>query len=144
MLRKLLFFFTFMSLHFKTTFQGFNIHVVNNPFSCIDLIFCDNQNLISNHGADLSIYEKCHLNIIFGKLNIHILFPLSYVLEVSDYSKVSIENIQMAVLIFDWKKAFENLAVDEKVNLLNETLLNIFRNYISNKKTNLTIVILRD
>ena len=40
--------------------------------------------------------------------------------------------MQEAVLIFDWKKTFENLSVDEKVNLLNETLLNIFRNYVPN------------
>ena len=30
--------------------------------------------------------------------------------------------------------AFENLSVDEKVDFLNKTLLNIFRNYIPNKK----------
>ena len=36
---------------------------------------------------------------------------------------------------FNWNRAFENLSVDEKVELLNETLLNIFWNYIPNKKT---------
>ena len=35
---------------------------------------------------------------------------------------------------FNWNKAFENLSIDAKVELLNETLLNIFRNYIPNKK----------
>ena len=35
---------------------------------------------------------------------------------------------------FNWKKAFENLSIDAKVELLNETLLNIFRNCIPNKK----------
>ena len=35
---------------------------------------------------------------------------------------------------FNWHNAFKDLAVDEKVKLLNETLLNIFRNYIPNKK----------
>ena len=40
-----------------------------------------------------------------------------------------------AISNFNWtKKAFENLFVDEKVELLNETLLNIYRNYIPNKK----------
>ena len=32
-------------------------------------------------------------------------------------------------------KTFENLSVDRKVYLINETLLNIFRNYIPNKKS---------
>ena len=44
------------------------------------------------------------------------------------------ENIKKAVSNFNWNRAFENLSVDEKVELLNDTLLNIFRNYIPNKK----------
>ena len=35
---------------------------------------------------------------------------------------------------FNWRKAFESLSVDSKVDLLNKTLLNKFRNYIPNKK----------
>ena len=62
-------------------------HIVSNSSSCINLMFCNNQNLI-----------------------------------------------------FDWKKAFENLSVDKKVNFLNGTLVNIFQNYITNKKSNLIIV----
>ena len=46
-------------------------HTVNNSFCCIDLVFYDNLNIISNYGVDLSIIEKCHHNIIFGKINIH-------------------------------------------------------------------------
>ena len=54
--------------------------------------------------------------------------------EVWDYEKANIENIKKAISNFDWNKAFENLSVDEKVDFLNKTLLNIFRNYIPNKK----------
>ena len=55
-------------------------HIINNSFSCINLIFCNNQKLISNYGVDLSIFDgKCHHNIIFRKINIHIPLPLSYV-----------------------------------------------------------------
>ena len=103
-------------------------------FSCMDLIFCNNQNLISNYEADPSIFEKCHHNIIFGKIDIHILLPSSYVREVWNYSRLSIKNIQKAVLKFYWKRAFEKLSVDEKVNLLNEILLDIPQYYIPNKK----------
>ena len=38
-------------------------HILNNSMSCIDLIFCTNKNLISNHGVDVSIFHKCHHNI---------------------------------------------------------------------------------
>ena len=39
-------------------------HVINTFMSCIDPIFCTNQNSISNHGVDVSICNICHHNII--------------------------------------------------------------------------------
>ena len=60
--------------------------------------------------------------------------PPTYVRQVWDYEKANIENIKKAISNFDWNKAFENLSVDEKVDFLNKTLLNIFRNYIADKK----------
>ena len=102
--------------------------------SCTDLIFCTNQSVISNHGVDVAIFDKCHHNIIYGKINIHVPLPPTYVREVWDYEKANIENIKKAISNFDWNKAFENLSVDEKVDFLNKTLLNIYRNYIPNKK----------
>ena len=102
--------------------------------SCIDLIFYTNTNVISKHGVDVSIFEKCHHNIIFGKIDIRVPLPPPYVREVWDYSKANAENIKKAISSFNWNKAFENLSIDAKVELLNETLLNIFRNYIPNKK----------
>ena len=44
------------------------------------------------------------------------------------------KNTKKAISNFNWNKAFENLAIDEKVALLNQTLLNIFINFIP--KTN--------
>ena len=102
--------------------------------SCIDLIFCTNQNVISNYGVDVSMFKKCHHNIIHGKIDIRVPLPPVYVREVWDYNKANVENIKKAVSNFNWNRAFENLSVDEKVELLNDTLLNIFRNYIPNKK----------
>ena len=43
--------------------------------SCIGLIFCTNSNVISKHGVDVSIFEKCHHNINFGKINICVPLP---------------------------------------------------------------------
>ena len=57
-------------------------HTVNNSFSGIDLIFCDNLNIISNYDVNISIFEKCHHNIIFGKINIRTRLPPRYVCEV--------------------------------------------------------------
>ena len=102
--------------------------------SWIDLKFCTNTNVISKHGIDVSIFEKCHHNIIFGKIDIRVPHPPPYVREVWDYNKGNAQNIKKATSSFNWNKAFENLSTDRKVELLNETLLNIFKNYIPNKK----------
>ena len=101
-------------------------HVINTSMSCIDLIFCTNQSVISNHGVDVSIFDKCHHNIIYGKINIRVPLPPTYVREVWDYEKANIENIKKAISNFGWNKVFENFSVDVKVGFLNKTLLNIF------------------
>ena len=75
-----------------------------------------------------------HHDIIYGKINIRVPLPLICVREVLDYRKANVENIKKVICNFNWNKAFDNLAIDEKVALLNQTLLNIFRNYIPNKK----------
>ena len=109
-------------------------HVINKSKTFIDLIFCTNQNVISKYGVDASVFDKCHHNIIYGKINIRVLLPPVFIREVWNYSKANVQNIQKT-LDFNWRRAFESLSVDSKVDLLNEALLNIFRNYIPNKKT---------
>ena len=89
--------------------------------------------MLDAYGVDVSVFKKCHHNIIHGKIDIRVPLPPVYVCEVWDYHKANIENIKEAVSNFNWNRAFKNLSVDEKVELLNETL-NIFRNYIPNKK----------
>ena len=88
------------------------------------------------YGVDVSIFDKCHDNIIFGKINIRVPLPPVYVREVWDYSQADVENIKKAIYNFNWSRAFENLLIDVQVEHLNGTLLNIFRNYIPNKKNN--------
>ena len=34
------------------------IHVVSNSLSCIDLMICTRQNVISKHGVDVSIFDQ--------------------------------------------------------------------------------------
>ena len=89
---------------------------------------------MSNSGVDVSIFKKCHHNIIFGKINIRVPLPPVYIPEVWDYKNADVEHIKKAISNFDWKNVFKSLSVNQKVETLNETLLNIFRNYIPNKK----------
>ena len=91
---------------------------------CIDLIFCTNQNIISRYGVDASIFNKCHHNIINGKIDIRVSLPPKCVREVWGYSKAYIQNIKKSFKDFNWRKTLESLSTDSKVDLLDQTLLN--------------------
>ena len=64
-----------------------------------------------------------------GKLTFVFLSPPSYVHEVWNYREANVKSIQKAI-----QKTFGNLSVDGKVDVLNERLMKIFWNYISNQK----------
>ena len=72
-------------------------------------------------------------NLIFAKISANVSLPPNYSREVWIYKNTNVEEIQNSISLFNWEKAFENLSINEKVGLLNNTLLNIFRNYITNK-----------
>ena len=80
----------------------------------------------------LLFFDKYHHNIIYAKINIWV--PLVFIREVWNYSKTDVQSIQKAILNFNRWKSFESLSVDSKSDLLYETLLNIFRNFVWNKK----------
>ena len=90
-------------------------HLINNSMSCIDLIFCTNQNVISKHGVDDSIFDKCHHNITYGNIDICVHFPPKYVREVWDYSKADIQNIKKSIKDFNWGKTLEFLSEIQKL-----------------------------
>ena len=78
-----------------------------------------------NTGIEKQIYDKCHHNIIYEKLNFDIPLPPPYYRKLWDYKKVNTEAIQRAISAFNWDMAFQNKDINEKIKILNETLLNI-------------------
>ena len=44
-----------------------------------------------------------------------------------EYRKANTEAIQRVFSVFNWDMAFQNEGINEKIKILNETLLNIFR-----------------
>ena len=107
-------------------------HFFSGGCSYIDLIFCNKPELISEYVIDDSLFQTCHHNLIFGNINVKIPVPPAYSREFWNYRNGNAEGIQQSISRFNWKKTFENLSINEKVDLLNATLLNIFRNYIPN------------
>ena len=66
--------------------------------------------------------------------NFNVPLPPPYIREVWDYKNAKVENIQQSVSGIDWNFIFQGKTVHQKVNILNESLLNVFHNFIPNKK----------
>ena len=69
-------------------------HFINESSSSIDLIFSSNTSFVKNCGSELSIYEKCHHNIIYGTLTFDKPLPSPYYRDVWDYKNANTESIK--------------------------------------------------
>ena len=108
-------------------------HILPNSSSCIDLIFTNQPNLVTESGVYPSLHPKCHHQIVFVKLNLNVEYPPLYECLIWDYKNADIPSINCAIEIFDWGNSFKDKNVHEQVQFFNKTILNIFHNYIPNK-----------
>ena len=90
-------------------------------------------NIIINSGVHPSLHPNCHHQIVYSKINLLIEYPPPYERIVWDYKKANVAHLNLAISLFDWEKLFEGRNVNDQARLFNETLMNIFRNYIPNK-----------
>ena len=105
-------------------------HILESSFSCIDLIFISQPNLITESGDHPSLYPNSHHKIIFAKFNLEIIYPPLYFRDVWHYQDANTDFLRQAIDVFDWNRAFVNTKVNEKVFILNKTILNILSNFI--------------
>ena len=110
-----------------------HIHVTKESSSCIDLIFAAGPNLIRETGVELSTFEKCHHNLIYGIIGFKVPLLPPYLGEVWDYKNANVNHVQSDVSSIDWEFLFRGANVNKKVHILNECLKNVFRNFIPNK-----------
>ena len=112
-------------------------HILQNSSSCIDLILTDQPNLEINSGVKLSLHKNCHHQITYAKLNLQIMPPPPYQRLVWDYKNFNVNSIQKAFNMIDWNKLFSNANVEKQVNILNDTLFNIFQTLLNVKSLQL-------
>ena len=109
-------------------------HFIRNSRSCIDVIFTDQPNLFLETGVHPSLHENCHHQIVHGKLNVRSLSPPPYRRRIWFYDRAEATAIKKSIEMFPWKDTLSDIACPNlQVKTLNETLLNIFSNFIPNK-----------
>ena len=88
-----------------------------NSSSCIDLIFTDQPSLVTNNGVHASVHSHCY----------HQSYTVLLICKKTDVS-----NIPKALQSVNWDRLLDNKNLDCQVLILNETILNIFRNFVPN------------
>ena len=105
-------------------------HILNNSYSCIDLIFNSQPNLLIECGVHPSLHPSFLQQIIYAKFKLDKVYLTTYEGEIRHYQKVNIDLIKRAVNEFDYKKkAFSNIDVDKMVYIFNK-IIDILCNFI--------------
>ena len=113
-----------------TTTEGTQL---SQSSSCIDLIFTDQPNLIVDNGVHPSLHSNCLNQITHCKLNLNIEYPPPYEHLIRDYNKANDEKTKKSTEPVNWEVMFINKSMHKQVCIFNETLMNIFSNFTSNK-----------
>ena len=122
-----------------TSSNGFNqiidepTHIQAKSTSCIDLILTDQPNLSVNSGVHASLHLNCHHQIVCSRYNLNINHPPPYQQLIWDYKKADAKIIRKALDSVDWERLFDGKNINAQVMTLNETILNVFQNYVPNE-----------
>ena len=91
-------------------------HITKDSLFCIDLIFTSNPNLINSSGVEMSLFEKFHHNIVYGKIDFKNPIPPPYLWEVWDYENAITESVQCSVSSIDWDFLFCRKSINKKID----------------------------
>ena len=108
-------------------------HAQGNSPSCINLVFNDQPSLVIINGVHASLHSSCHHQIIHYTFNLNIVYPPPYQRLLWNYKKPDISKIQNTLKLVNWNRLLDNKNVDYQVLILNDIILNIFRNFVPNK-----------
>ena len=108
-------------------------HIQTNSSSCIDLVFTDQSNLSVNSSVHASLHPNCHHKIVHSSFNLNIYYPPPYQWLMWDYKKADSKNIRKPLDSVNWERLFNSKDINLQVTALNETILNVFHNYVPNK-----------
>ena len=76
-------------------------HISHNFNSCIDLLFTNQENLITASEAHPLLDSNCHHQIIYGKFNLTVFYPPPYERHICHYEHANAEMISKAIEGFD-------------------------------------------
>ena len=109
------------------------MHLQTSNSSCVDLIFTDQPSLSVNSGVHASLHPNFHHQIVHSSFSHNISYPPPYQCLVWHYKKADSKSIRKALDSVNWERLLDQLDINAQVPAFNETILNVFWNYVPNK-----------
>ena len=82
-------------------------HISQSFSSCIDLIFTNQPNLVTDSGVHPSLHSNYHHQIVYAKFDLKIIYPPPCERHIWHYNQSKPELIRKALEIFTWQRAFK-------------------------------------
>ena len=98
--------------------------------TCIDLILCDQPNLVIDSGVRPSLDPNCKHQMIYSKFAVKTPKIPSTRRTIWHYEKANIELIQRSMANVRWDDELKFRDPDSQVKFLNETIMNIMSNFV--------------
>ena len=108
-------------------------HISQNFNSCIDLLFTNQQNLITDSRTHPSLHSNSHHQLLYGKFNLKIFYPPPCERHIWHYKHANANITSKAIQGFEWDKAFLDKNIEEKASILTNSILNFMSNFIQLK-----------
>ena len=86
-----------------------------------------------NSGVHSSLHPNCHHYIVHSRFNLNIYSPPPYQRLIWGYKKVDSTKIRKVLYMVNLQRLFDKKDLNVQIIALNETILNVFRNYLPNK-----------
>ena len=99
-------------------------YLTSNSSSYIDLIFTSEANLVMESGVHSSLHPNYHHQTVFAKISLRIYYPPPYECEIWHYEKANADLVCRSIDQFPWDIRFDQMDVNQKVHLFNQTIKN--------------------
>ena len=76
------------------------------------------------------VYPNSHNQIVFAKLNLHIVYPPPYLRGIWHYREANTGLIRCTMKKFNWIRACLNTSVNEKIDIFDRIIFNIPSSFI--------------
>ena len=88
---------------------------------------------ITEYRVHRFLHSNCHHQNVLCSFNLNICYPSPYQRQVLNYKKADSTNIRKGLDLVNWAKLFDQKDMNAQVSVLNETIWNVFQNYVSSK-----------